>query len=139
MRTQTNQVRTPLADLVDDVFDQAVGRAFELHRVDRDPAVLDPGLCRRRDLHRAVLDALPNVTGHGAIAFGVDRLRHVADDVPKTHPAAGHAGELDRFVETAIGGRAAVDGDEDVLVHGGSWCRVIRVATKVWTFGRAEA
>ncbi len=47
MRAKNNQVSTPGFNLVRNVFDQAVGRALDKHRVDCNTTLLYLGLRRR--------------------------------------------------------------------------------------------
>ncbi len=69
VRSENDQVRTPLADLVDDVLHQMIGRAVDLHHVERNAALLDPVPRSRKNLFGAVLDDLSDLAGDGAVAL----------------------------------------------------------------------
>jgi hypothetical protein len=48
---------------------------------------------------------------------GVERQRQLVDHMTQAQPPLRQAGQLDGLGEAAIGGRTAVDGNKDALVH----------------------
>jgi hypothetical protein len=78
------------------------------------------GLTRRtldQDLRTGLEQDAEDVAGQAGVAR---RERQSVEDVNDPDAGAGELGQLDGFVETRVGGRAAVERDENALVHGRS-------------------
>jgi len=118
MGADHDEVGRPRGSLLDDDVRGASCEALDAERLDADSrggGVL-PGLGQELLALLAQLRQDRVQVGRAGLETGHED--ELVEDVEQAEAASGQAGDGDRFGETPVSGRTAVDRNEDSLVHG---------------------
>ena len=118
VRADDDEIGGPLDGRLDDDVAGASREALDRQRVDRHRGGADASAPRSEDALAALPQRRQDGAHVGRAGLETGREDQLVEDVQEPDRPSGRSGEGDRLIEPLIGRRAAVDRDQDALIHG---------------------